>query len=211
MYSEPKQKQPNIEGLIEHEYDEIQIIHEAQKLIVEPATNEYNISTFKSNITFSGKELDQYLKGDLRGLGKQFVKAGEENGIDPVFLAALAAQETGWGESKLMESPWNNVGGMICMPENYEAVFGESYENPGCLESVPGGTKWQKFLSVEDSIYFKAAYLKMFYLENGRKTISEIQEKYAPYNASNDQTGLNDYWTENIVKIMNDVKDELHS
>ncbi|MBD8067871.1 glucosaminidase domain-containing protein [Bacillus sp. PS06] len=206
-YTEQVQVQPY--KLIEMEKREI--IEIKKMLTGEPATADYNIKSENETIQLSGKMLDEQLKGDLKGLGQEFVHAGKEHEIDPIFLAALAAQETGWGDSLLMGAPWNNVGGMTCMPDNYEEIFGESYPNPGCGSTVDGGTKWQKFQSIEDSIYFKAAYLKLRYLENGTETIEEIQKKYAPSNADNDQTGLNDYWVQNIVDIMNTVKSDIHS
>ncbi|WP_449537384.1 glucosaminidase domain-containing protein [Ferdinandcohnia sp. Marseille-Q9671] len=172
---------------------------------VQMASKNYNI---KQENTITGPELDEHLKGNLKGLGTKFVKSGEEHEIDPVFLAALAAQETGWGNSDIAESPWNNIGGITCMPDIYQDIFGEDYPNPGCEELVAGGTKWQKFLSTEDSIRFKAIYLKKYYVENGKNTISEIQSTYAPNEASNDATGLNNHWVKNIVSIMNDVKEK---
>lgn len=172
---------------------------------VELASEHYNV---EQENTISGSELDKHLKGNLKGLGQNFVKSGEEHDIDPVFLAALAAQETGWGDSDLSTSPWNNIGGITCMPDIYADIFGEEYPNPGCEELVNGGTNWQKFLSIEDSIHFKAIYLKKYYVENGKGTIAEIQSVYAPSQAANDATGLNNHWVKNIVSIMNDVKEE---
>ena len=160
--------------------------------------------------TITGEELDQSLSGEFKGLGDLFVQAAEKNEIDPVFLVAVAAQETGWGQSDISAAPWNNIGGMICMPENYREIFGADYPNPGCEETVPGGTKWQKFISIEDSIHFKAAYLKKRYVDNGKETITEIQKKYAPTNATNDKEGLNNHWMNNVVAIMNSVKEKLY-
>ncbi|WP_010676367.1 glucosaminidase domain-containing protein [Bacillus timonensis] len=178
---------------------------EPQGKPVEMASKNYNI---EQNNTISSSELDKHLKGNLKGLGTNFVKSGEEHNIDPIFLAALAAQETGWGNSDISESPWNNIGGITCMPDIYSDIFGEDYPNPGCQELVDGGTNWQKFLSIEDSIRFKAIYLKKYYVDNGKETIGEIQTAYAPSEATNDATGLNNHWVKNIVSIMNDVKDE---
>ncbi|MEH7225911.1 glucosaminidase domain-containing protein [Bacillus sp. JJ1566] len=172
---------------------------------VEMASKNYNI---EQENTISGSELDKHLKGNLKGLGPNFVESGEEHDIDPIFLAALAAQETGWGNSDIASSPWNNIGGITCMPEIYTNIFGEDYPNPGCGQLVVGGTNWQKFLSIEDSIRFKAIYLKQYYVQNGNETIGEIQTVYAPSEAANDATGLNNHWVKNIVSIMNDVKDE---
>lgn len=172
---------------------------------VQMASQNYNV---EQENTISGQELDKHLKGNLKGLGQNFVKSGEEHDIDPIFLAALAAQETGWGNSEIASSPWNNIGGITCMPDIYADIFGADYPNPGCEQLVDGGTDWQKFLSIEDSIRFKAIYLKQYYVENGNETIGEIQTVYAPSEADNDATGLNNHWVENIVSIMNDVKAE---
>ena len=38
-----------------------------------------------------------------RGYGKVFVQAGRENNIDPVFLAAISAHESGQWKSKVAE------------------------------------------------------------------------------------------------------------
>ncbi|MCC3355706.1 glucosaminidase domain-containing protein [Bacillus sp. REN16] len=172
---------------------------------VQMASQHYNV---EQENTISGSELDEHLKGNLKGLGTDFVKSGEEQDIDPVFLAALAAQETGWGNSDIASSHWNNIGGITCMPEIYANIFGDDYPNPGCEQLVEGGTNWQKFLSIEDSIQFKAIYLKQYYVENGKETIGEIQLSYAPSEAANDANGLNHHWVKNIVSIMNDVKEE---
>ncbi|MDR4889361.1 glucosaminidase domain-containing protein [Fredinandcohnia sp. QZ13] len=185
--------------------DQVQPTQPVESKPVQMASKNYNV---EQENTISGPELDKHLKGNLKGLGPNFVKSGEEHDIDPVFLAALAAQETGWGNSDIASSPWNNIGGITCMPDIYSNIFGEDYPNPGCEALVQGGTNWQKFLSIEDSIRFKATYLKQYYVENGNETIGEIQTVYAPSQAANDATGLNNNWVKNIVSIMNDVKAE---
>lgn len=63
----------------------------------------------------NGDLLDEGLRGNLKGLGWTFVNAGIEYGIDPLFLAAISAQESGWGLAS------SNLFGAI----NYS---GESYE-----------------------------------------------------------------------------------
>lgn len=171
-----------------------------------PITRHYNIKRSPQTIAVTGATLDQKLKGNLEGLGSEFVEAGKKNQIDPSFLVALAAQETGWGNSEISSPPINNVGGITCMPKQYKQVFGPDYPNPGCAQIVAGGTKWQKFNSIEDSIHFKAAYLKNNYVDEGKDTIAEIKTKYAPNNANNDKQGLNNYWEKNIVAIMKNLK-----
>ena len=46
---------------------------------------------------FSAQELASGLKGELVCLAEDFVAAEEKYGVNAVFLAALAAQESGWG------------------------------------------------------------------------------------------------------------------
>ncbi|MCA1032714.1 glucosaminidase domain-containing protein [Bacillus timonensis] len=159
------------------------------------------------DIILTETKLEEQLHGEFQGLSATFIQAAKEQEIDPAFLVAIAAQETGWGKSKISKAPWNNIGGMICMPDIYHEVFGADYPNPGCEEIVEGGTSWQKFTSVEDSIRFKAAYLKIQYVDQGRITIKDIHEKYAPVDAHNDANGLNNHWVKNVVSIMNTVRE----
>ena len=47
---------------------------------------------------FSAEELTAGLKGELANLAEDFVLAEQEYGVNAVFLAALAAHESGWGK-----------------------------------------------------------------------------------------------------------------
>ena len=47
---------------------------------------------------FSTEELAAGLKGELANLAEDFVLAEQEYGVNAVFLAALAAHESGWGK-----------------------------------------------------------------------------------------------------------------
>ena len=47
---------------------------------------------------FSAEELAAGLKGELANLAEDFVLAEQEYGVNAVFLAALAAHESGWGK-----------------------------------------------------------------------------------------------------------------
>ena len=52
--------------------------------------------TESANLT--AEELELGLKGNLKGLGENFVSAEEEHGVNALFLAGLAALESGWGK-----------------------------------------------------------------------------------------------------------------
>lgn len=47
----------------------------------------------------SEEALEKGLKGKLSGLAPDFLAAEEEHGVNAVFLAAVAALESGWGKS----------------------------------------------------------------------------------------------------------------
>ena len=60
---------------------------------------------------FSAEELDNALDGTgLAGLGKDFKKAGEDNGVNPLLLMAMAKHETGNGTSELFLNKNNLFG-----------------------------------------------------------------------------------------------------
>ena len=60
---------------------------------------------------FSAEELDNALAGTgLAGLGKDFKKAGETYGVNPILLMAMAKHETGNGTSELFLNKNNLFG-----------------------------------------------------------------------------------------------------
>lgn len=69
--------------------------------------------------------IDYWLKGresKLSGEGEAFVKASQLTGLDPIFLLALAAQESGWKTSKL-HSRKNNPYSIAMYDENPECGY----------------------------------------------------------------------------------------
>lgn len=69
--------------------------------------------------------IDHWLKGresKLSGEGEAFVKASQLTGLDPIFLLALAAQESGWKTSKL-HSRKNNPYSIAMYDENPECGY----------------------------------------------------------------------------------------
>ncbi|RYD07207.1 hypothetical protein N752_01075 [Desulforamulus aquiferis] len=124
----------------------------------------YDVRT-KSAIT--EEAINDNLGGLLAGHGGTFIQAGEQYGIDPAFLAAVAMHETGNGTSRAIREN-NNVGGMM----------------------KPGGGL-MSFSSISEGINAMASNLKQLYLDDGLYTISQIQKRYAPVGAGNDPTNLN--------------------
>lgn len=69
--------------------------------------------------------IDHWLNGresKLSGEGEAFVKASQLTGLDPIFLLALAAQESGWETSKL-HSRKNNPYSIAMYDENPECGY----------------------------------------------------------------------------------------
>jgi hypothetical protein len=91
-----------------------------------------------------------------RGYGKVFVEAGRENNIDPVFLAAISAHESGQWKSRIARRKNNWMGLM-------------SRRGP------------KRFGSPEESIFYAARLLNRKPFQ-GRNTLSEIAPVYCAKN-----------------------------
>lgn len=118
---------------------------------------------------------------EFLALAPTFEDAGKKYNIDPRFLAAVAAVETGWGSSKAFRQG-NNVMGIS--------------DDKGPL----GG-----FGSAANSIYKQAASLAGAAGTAGHykgvNTISDIARIYAPAGASNDPRGTNTQWPSLVGNI----------
>ena len=112
----------------------------------------YGVHTDITKISIhNGDVLDLGLKGKLKGHGWDFVNAGMKHGVDPIFLAAISAQESGWGK---YDHGRNNIFGIM------------------------SGEK--SFASYYDCIEYTANLLSKYYIAEGRTTPDLIQPKYCP-------------------------------
>ncbi len=69
------------------------------------------ISDVSTRSTGSSAIINRYFAGTkLSGLGNAFEKAGEKYGVNPIFLASIAALESGYGESKIARDKNNLFG-----------------------------------------------------------------------------------------------------
>jgi hypothetical protein len=91
-----------------------------------------------------------------KGYGKVFVQAGRENNIDPIFLAAISAHESGQWKSKIARQKNNWMG----------------------LMSRTGP---KRFGTPRESIFYAAALLNRKPFQ-GRNTLSEIAPIYCANN-----------------------------
>lgn len=95
---------------------------------------------------------------------------------------AISKHETGSYTSSLFKNS-NNIGGLY----NSSAK------------------KFYSYKSVEDGIEAYVKNLKKGYFDKGLDTIEKIQKKYAPLNADNDPTGLNNNWVNGVTYFYNEL------
>lgn len=102
--------------------------------------------------------LEQALNSNLKQYAEVFVQAEEETGVNAIFLASVAALESGWGTSNIAETH-NNLYG-----------FGD-------------GRSYISFESVDECIFHVANFLKDRYLtEDGEfyngTSVEAVNERY---------------------------------
>ncbi|WEG11240.1 glucosaminidase domain-containing protein [Pullulanibacillus sp. KACC 23026] len=141
-------------------------------------------STSNQSLAFQPSDpgkMNQLLDGKLAGMGAVFVQAGQTYNVDPALLMAISQHETGNGTSNAAKEK-NNVAGMM------------------------GSNGLKSYSSVSDSIMDMAQNLSSNYLGKGLTSIGQIGAKYAPVGASNDPTGLNNYWVTDVTKNYQTIK-----
>ena len=112
----------------------------------------------------------------MAGLGETFVKYGQQYGVDPRLMVAISGAETSFATDP-------NAGKDITSGHNAWG-WGPHIPFPDwrtAIESVAKG-------------------LKTGYIDQGLKSIGDISRKWAPVGASNDPTGLNQSWVNNVSK-----------
>ena len=122
--------------------------------------------------------IDAYLasKGSpMVGQGAAFMASGARWRLDPRLLVAIAGAESSFGQ-------------VTCGPNN---AWGWACPNdPADFQTWAHGI---------DTV---AEGLRRYYLDEGRTSVSLIQQKYCPVGAANDPTGLNSHWTANVTKFL---------
>lgn len=105
---------------------------------------------FSDDVT--AEELDAWIDAKapkdsvLRGMGDAFLQAGNESGLDPRYLLAHSAHETGWGTSGISRDKGNvyGIGAFDASP--YESAF--SYDDTSA--GIIAGAGW-----IKDNYYDK--------------------------------------------------------
>ena len=122
--------------------------------------------------------IDAYLasKGSpMTGQGAAFMASGMRWQVDPRLLVAIAGAESSFGQ-------------VTCGPNN---AWGWACPNDPA-----------DFATWADGIDTVMSGLRRYYLDEGRTSVSLIQQKYCPVGAANDPTGLNSHWAQNVTKFL---------
>lgn len=145
----------------------------------EPYYNYFQYLPLRSTSFYSGEEiervLDQRIKENskLQDTGDKFVKAQNKYGVNATLMASVAANESGWGQSKISQEK-NNLFGLNAV-DSTPGLSANQYVDVGaCIEDFANGWMSRGYLYPKDSRY-KGAFL-------GNKA-SGINVKYAsdPY------------------------------
>ncbi|ADH03175.1 tail associated lysin [Bacillus phage W.Ph.] len=114
----------------------------------------------------------------MRGMGATFLKAGQEYGLDPRYLIAHAAEESGWGTSKIARDKGNFFGIGAFDNSPYASAY-EFKDGSGSAaeRGIMGGAKW-----ISEKYYGK-----------GRTTLDQMKAAGYATNAT---------WAPNIASIM---------
>ncbi len=126
----------------------------------------------------SAAGIDAYLasKGSpMTGQGAAFMQSAMRWRVDPRLLVAIAGAESSFGQ---VTCGPNNAWGWAC--PNDPADFATWAAG---IDTVTSG-------------------LRRYYLDEGRTSVSLIQQKYCPVGAANDPTGLNSHWAANVTKFL---------
>ena len=92
----------------------------------------------------SAQELNDWINSKapansiMRGMGEAFMTAGQESGLDPRYLVAHSALETGWGTSNIARDKGNmyGIGAFDASP------YASAYEYSGTEAGIIEGAKW---------------------------------------------------------------------
>lgn len=132
----------------------------------------------------TAKQIDDFMKsypgggGDFAGKGSYFVKAAEVSGLDPRYILAHAAIESGWGTS--------------------EYAHAGNFFGIGAFDSNPDNALKYGNSSMESGIVNGASWIRKNYYDAGQKTLYEMQH---PENGWHIYATDKD-WADKIASIM---------
>lgn len=114
----------------------------------------------------------------FKGQGQIFIDAAKESGLDPVYILAHAALETGWGNSKIATTKYNYFGIAAYDHDPYYS----SYEMGTDLRSgIISGAKW----------------ISENYYKNGQTSLYTMR-----YNNGEHEYCTSNTWADSILSII---------
>ncbi len=145
----------------------------------EPYYNYFQYLPLRSKSFYSGEEiegiLDERIKENskLQDTGNRFTDAQNKYGVNAVLMASVAANESGWGQSKISQEK-NNLFGLNAVDSTPGLSANQYADVVACIEDFANGWMSRGYLYPKDSRY-KGGFL-------GNKA-SGINVKYAsdPY------------------------------
>lgn len=153
------------------------------------SANRGDISNIKLNTNFAvtTDQMNKWLKekapknSPFLGQGKVFIEASKESGLDPMYIAAHAGLESGWGTSQIAREKNN--------------FFGITAYNANPYDSA------KSFDSLEDGIIAGAKWIKKYYTDEGQDTLNKMLYGKKAYAQTDDGQPL-DSWLDGIANIL---------
>lgn len=108
------------------------------------SVNDYRNENLGSWSSLTADQINQFIQGKngsspFNGNGNIFVKAANESGLDPRYILAHAAIESGWGTSRISKDK-NNYFGIAAFDSS---PYASAYSFGSGLEAgIVGGAKW---------------------------------------------------------------------
>lgn len=101
--------------------------------------------------------IDKWGANGFKNYGQVFIRAGQETGLNPIYLFAHAAVESGWGTSYLAQTRGNYFG------------IGAYTNNPNCA--------YEMGESIEDGIINGAIWINENYYLQGAQTLAQMKAR----------------------------------
>lgn len=134
--------------------------------------------------TISDSKINSLLGGVVAKKANLFIDAGRKYNVDPNLTVAICMLETGHGTSNAIRN-YNNPGGLMSPSSNWKELT--------------------RYSSLTKGIEAMTSNLRRTYLDQGLRTLSDIQKKYAPVGADNDPNGTNKYWLVEVSQFYNQL------
>ena len=181
LNKENEDLQKNIEEL-KKKYSELDALYKKE---IEPVSFSSNNLKTPSNATIA--KLEGVLRGTgLEGLSKHYLDAEEKYGVNAIFLVALTAEESGWGNSHRARTQ-NNLSGYAVYSAS---ATGSSFCSKGESILATAELLSEDYLNVDGEYY------------NGLSAYA-VNIRYCPNDGGN--------WSSNIVQIAHEIVDRINS